>query len=213
MGLARVWRSKLVYLACKSCKKLMASAFSANFGTPSSSARWQTILKFNDIWCGSSWTHARSVWPGRVTLASLLHAPVASKHFSRRKFRFRDAAAGNCSWQCRHWSFGFREKLVRKVESEYRSLKTHFLQDIAKFHVICNHISRFTREDVFEKSCQSGIFYSVPSLTFVGGLIVDSQRSKFHVADPTCGSVKYDQIFAHTIFSKFHLLCLLALFP
>ena len=181
MGLARVRRSKLVYLACKSCKTLMASAFSANFGTPSSSARWQTILKFSDIWCGSSWTHARSVWPGGVTLASLT---LESKHISYRKFRFCDAAAGNCSWQCKHWSFEFRWKLVRKVESEYRRLKTHLLQDLAKLHMICKHIGLFTREYVFEKSCQSGIFYSVPSLTFVGGFIVDSQMSKFYVADP-----------------------------
>ena len=27
----------------------------------------------------------------------------------------------------------------------------------------------------------------VPSLAFVGGLVVDSWRSKFHVADPTFG--------------------------
>jgi len=55
----------------------------------------------------------------------------------------------------------------------------HFFQDIAKFHVICKHIGRFTREDVFKKQCQSGIFYLVPSLTFVGGLIVDSQSQNF----------------------------------
>ena len=185
MGLETVWRSKLVYLACESCNTLMAYAFSANFVMPSSSARGQTILKFNDIWCGSSWTHARSVWLGRVTLASLLYAPVASKHFSHQKFRFSDAAAGNCSWQCSHWFFGFRGELVRKVESEYCSLKTHFLQDIAKFHVIWKHIGRFTRKNVFKKLCQSGIFYSVPSSTFVDGSTVDSQRSKFHVADST----------------------------
>jgi len=50
--------------------------------------------------------------------------------------------------------------------------------------MICKYIGRFTKEDGFKKSCQSGIFYSVPSLKFVGGLIVDSQRLKFHIVDP-----------------------------
>ena len=30
----------------------------------------------------------------------------------------------------------------------------------------------------------------VPSLAFVGGLVVDSRRSKFHVADPTKGGTE-----------------------
>ena len=68
-------------------------------------SKW--FLKFNDIWCGSSWTHARPVWPGKVTLVLLLQAPVTSKYFSRWKFRFHDAVAGKCSWQCSHWPFGF----------------------------------------------------------------------------------------------------------
>ena len=39
--------------------------------------------------------------------------------------------------------------------------------------------------DVYKKKFQSGIFYLVTSQTFVGGLIVDSLRLKFHIADPT----------------------------
>jgi len=46
----------------QSCNMLMESALLANFGMPSRSARWQTILKFNDIWCGSSCT--RLTWEG-----------------------------------------------------------------------------------------------------------------------------------------------------
>jgi len=59
IGLAWLFRSKLACLTCKSCHTLIRLAFSANFEIPSSSARWQTILKFNDNWCGSIWTHAR----------------------------------------------------------------------------------------------------------------------------------------------------------
>ena len=102
---SKLLRSKLAHLASKGSRQWIKSAFYTNFWHPSSSARWQTILEFHDIWCGSSWTHARPVWPGRVTLASLLCASVASKLFSSPKFHFRDAAAGNHSRQCSHWWF------------------------------------------------------------------------------------------------------------
>jgi len=61
------------------------------FGELWNAARLQIILKFNDIWCGSIF----GPMLGPFDLGGLLWHHW--KHFSRRKFRFRDAAAENCS--------------------------------------------------------------------------------------------------------------------
>jgi len=63
---------------------------------------WQNSAKNADLAnflrCGSSWTHARSVLLGRVILPGIIAICSSGiETFLRRKFRFRDAAAGNCS--------------------------------------------------------------------------------------------------------------------
>jgi len=88
----------------------------------SSSARWQTTLKFNDIWCG---THARSVRPGRDSLALLLHTPATSKLYSTKKFVYAMLRLSITPGEAAIDHLDF------KVKSEYHGLK---------IQVICKHI-------------------------------------------------------------------------
>ena len=115
-GSSKGGRNKLVYSVCKSCNTLKASTFGNAIEFIQMASNFENS---KDILCGSSWTHARSIWPGRDTLTSLLLAPVASKHFSHMKFCFHDAVAGNCFWWYSYWSFGYTVQLVRKWVSQH----------------------------------------------------------------------------------------------
>ena len=48
----------------------------------------------------------------------------------------------------------------------------------------------------------------VPSLAFVGSLVVDSQRSKFHVADPTVGILSMILTTIHRFYCIVRAACL-----
>ena len=57
--------------------------------------------------------------------------------------------------------------------------------NIEFYHVTCGYISLFTLSIVNGNQHQSEVFYLASIPTCVGGLLVDSQRLIFHIADPT----------------------------
>ena len=72
-----------------------------------------------------------------------------------------------------------------KVESKYNGIQKGFGEVVSLYHVICSYIAIVQLEGINGNRRQSSVFYLAPSLICGEGLLVNSRRSIFHIADPT----------------------------
>ena len=72
-----------------------------------------------------------------------------------------------------------------KVENQCCNKRNSLAKVITFCHVICSYFGRFLLQGVNRNWRQSAFYYLAPSLICEGCQLVNSQRSIFHIADPT----------------------------
>ena len=78
-----------------------------------------------------------------------------------------------------------------KVESKYKGIQKGFGEVVSLYHVICSYIAIVQLEGINGNRRQSSVFYLAPSLICGEGLLVNSRRSIFHIADPMYAHCTY----------------------
>ena len=150
-----------------------------------SSARWQTIFKFNNTMYGRSLIVTSHVWTCKVLLSLLLWAPGTKTQKVFLKFRPDRAIAGIQQLQCYHKWPETEENLSMNVANEYTEKRNGFADVVAFCHVTCRYFDRFLLQGVDKNWCQACFFYLAPGLICEGYWHFNSWRSIFRITDPT----------------------------
>ena len=149
-----------------------------------SSARWQTIFKFNKTVYGRSLIVTSHIWTCKVLLSLLLLSSRDENFKKFPKFRPDHAIARIQQLQCYHKWLETKENLSMNVVNEYGEKRNDFAEVVAFCHVTCRYLDRFLLQGVDKNWRQACLFYLAPGLIFEGYWQVNSRRSIFRIADP-----------------------------
>ena len=126
-----------------------------------SSARWQTILKFNNIVYGRSLSY---VWACKVLLSSLLELQGwKSKTYFQNFIQIVQSLEFNNCYDIPQMTRNQRKLIDKCFESVWWEWNG-FAGVVVFYHVTCRYFDKFQLQGVDRNWCQACIFYLAPGL-------------------------------------------------